>query len=55
MATVGFVAFGCVRGANLPEPERLQVLLKLLPYVLPKVENARMDEGEPIGSNWGVL
>lgn len=40
---------------NLPEPERLQVLLKLLPYVLPKVENVHMNEGEPLGSNWGVL
>lgn len=39
---------------SLPDPERLQVLLKLLPYVLPKVENVPMNAGEPIGSGWDL-
>lgn len=39
---------------SLPDPERLQVLLKLLPYVLPKVEAVSMTAGEPIGSGWDL-
>lgn len=35
--------------ATLPDQERLQVILKLLPYVLPKVQQVNSSEGEPFG------
>ena len=35
------------------EPEkRLGILLKLLPYVLPKVEAVNMGAGEPLDFDW---
>jgi hypothetical protein len=35
------------------EPEkRADLVLKLLPYVLPKVEAVSMDEGEPWNNAW---
>lgn len=40
---------------SMPDAERLHILLKLLPYVLPKVQAVDMSTGEPIGSDWGVL
>ncbi len=36
--------------ATLPAEKRLEVLLKLLPFVLPKVESVGMTKGEP--SSW---
>jgi hypothetical protein len=33
--------------AALPADKRLEVLLKLLPFVLPKVESVAMTKGEP--------
>ena len=38
--------------ATLPDPDRLQVVLKLLPYVLPKVQQVNSGEGEPFQPNW---
>lgn len=35
---------------KLSEQDRLQVLLKLLPYVLPKVQAVIMEKGEPLDS-----
>ena len=32
---------------NLEPDKRLEILIKLLPYVLPKVESVRMETGEP--------
>lgn len=37
--------------AALPADKKLDVLLKLLPYVLPKVESVSMTKGEPT-SGW---
>lgn len=34
--------------ATLPDPERLQIVLKLLPFVLPKVSQVSFMEGEPL-------
>ncbi len=36
---------------KLEGKERLEILVKLLPYVLPKVEPVSMDKGEP--GDWG--
>lgn len=33
--------------AALPPEKRLEILLKLLPFVLPKVESVSMTKGEP--------
>ncbi|MDO9154162.1 MAG: hypothetical protein Q7U47_10785 [Paludibacter sp.] len=33
--------------AALPPDKRLEVLLKLLPFILPKVESVGMTKGEP--------
>tara|TARA_B100000780_G_scaffold253849_1_gene201638 strand:- start:336 stop:602 length:267 start_codon:yes stop_codon:yes gene_type:complete len=32
--------------------ERLELLIKLLPYVLPKVQTVNAKDGEPISSDW---
>ena len=32
--------------------ERLELLIKLLPYVLPKVQTVNAKDGEPIDSGW---
>ena len=32
--------------------ERLELLIKLLPYVLPKVQTVNAKDGEPINSGW---
>ena len=38
------------------EPEkRLEVILKLIPYVLPKIEPVPMQTGEPMLSDWDEL
>lgn len=44
---------------NLPEQlsklqpkDRLEIILKLMPYVFPKVEAVKASEGEPF--SWGV-
>jgi len=38
------------------EPDkRLDVILKLLPYVLPKIEPVPMQTGEPMLSDWDEL
>jgi len=35
------------------EPEkRAEIVLKLLPFVLPKVESVHMGKGEPIETDW---
>lgn len=33
---------------GLPPKERLEIIIKLIPYVLPKVENVQASFGEPI-------
>jgi len=40
---------------NLPEEKRLDVLIKLLPYVLPKTQAVEYSMGEPLASNWDTL
>jgi len=35
--------------------KRLDVILKLLPYVLPKIEPVPMQTGEPMLSDWDEL
>ncbi len=37
---------------KLESDKRLDVILKLLPYVLPKVESVPMEKGEPFGHNF---
>lgn len=37
--------------AKLQPKERLEIVLKLMPYVFPKVEAVKVDQGEPL--NWG--
>ena len=37
--------------AKLQPKERLEIVLKLMPYVFPKVEAVKASEGEPV--NWG--
>lgn len=37
--------------AALPPDKRLEIVLKLIPFVLPKVASVEMDKGEPI--TWG--
>jgi len=38
--------------AKLEPEKRADLVLKLLPYVLPKVEAVSMDEGEPWNNDW---
>jgi hypothetical protein len=33
---------------NLTPEKRLEIVIKLIPYVLPKVESVPMDKGEPV-------
>ena len=37
---------------GLPPKERLEIIIKLIPYVLPKVENVKASFGEP--TDWGL-
>jgi hypothetical protein len=37
--------------AKLQPKDRLDIILKLMPYVFPKVEAVKASEGEPL--NWG--
>jgi hypothetical protein len=37
---------------GLPPKERLEVVIKLIPYVLPKIETVNYSLGEP--SNWEI-
>ena len=38
---------------NEIEPkERIELLIKLLPYVMPKVQTVSARDGEPIGLDW---
>lgn len=37
---------------GLPPKERIELLVKLIPYVLPKVENVKASFGEP--TDWGL-
>jgi len=36
----------------LQPKERIEMIIKLVPYVLPKVESVKMDRGEPV--DWGL-
>jgi hypothetical protein len=33
--------------SELPNEKRLEFLIKVMPYVLPKIESVSLDEGEP--------
>ena len=37
---------------NLVPEKKIEILIKLLPYVLPKCEAEKFDIGEPIVMNW---
>jgi hypothetical protein len=37
--------------AKLQPKDRLEIILKLMPYVFPRVEAVKADQGEPV--NWG--
>lgn len=37
--------------ADLEPKDRLQTIIKLMPFILPKVESVRIDEGEPMQWN----
>ncbi len=37
---------------SLEPAQRLNIVCKLLPYVLPKVEAMSFSTGEPLGINW---
>ena len=39
---------------TLEPDKRCEMILKLLPYVLPKVESVKMEDGEPWKSDWGI-
>lgn len=39
---------------SMEPSKRLEIALRLLPYVLPKVESVKMETGEPWTSDWGV-
>lgn len=41
--------------AKMEPDKRMEVILKLLPYVLPKVEPVIMEKGEPLASDWSVI
>lgn len=38
--------------AALEPKEKLEFIIKLLPYVLPKVETVKMNEGEGMSFDW---
>lgn len=41
--------------ANMEPAKRLEIVLRLLPYVLPKVESVPMVSGEPMSSmDWSL-
>jgi hypothetical protein len=37
---------------GLPPKERIELVIKLIPFVLPKVENVKASFGEP--TDWGI-
>ena len=37
---------------ELEPKERIELLIKLLPYVMPKVQTVSARDGEPIGEDW---
>ena len=37
---------------ELEPKERIELLIKLLPYVMPKVQTVSARDGEPIGLDW---
>ena len=39
---------------KLEPKDRLEIIIKILPYALPKIETVSIDEGEPIslGTDW---
>ena len=37
---------------KLDPKERIELLIKLLPYVMPKVQTVSARDGEPIGLDW---
>ncbi len=39
---------------QLPPEQRINMVFKLMPFVLPKVETVSAKSGEPIGFDWGT-
>ncbi len=39
---------------QLPPDQRINMVFKLMPFVLPKVETVSAKSGEPIGFDWGT-
>ena len=37
---------------QLPPEQRIGVVLKMMPFVLPKVQNVQANSGEPINLDW---
>ncbi len=37
---------------ELDTPQRLEIVIKLLPYAMPKVKDVSGDQGEPLGFGW---
>ena len=37
---------------KLEDKDRIEVLIKLMPFVMPKVNNVQIDIGEPIDISW---
>jgi hypothetical protein len=37
---------------KLDNKDRIEILVKLIPYVLPKVETVPIDKGEPFHGGW---
>lgn len=37
---------------KLHSKDRVQIVVKLMPYVFPKVENVSPQKGEPLGWDW---
>jgi len=40
---------------QLESREKLDLMIKILPYVLPKVNNVKYDNGEPIDFSFDIL
>jgi hypothetical protein len=37
---------------ELDTKDRIEIIIKIMPYVLPKVDNVKGDNGEPVSFGW---
>jgi len=37
---------------ELDTKDRIEIIIKIMPYVLPKVDNVKGDNGEPVSLGW---